>query len=49
LAITISTRATSPEVTNHFSPLIRHPPAAVVTAVVAIPFGSEPACASVTA
>ena len=47
-AITISTRATSPEVTNHFSPLIRHPPS-VGVAVVAIPLGSEPASASVTA
>ena len=48
LAITISTRATSPEVTNHFSPLIRQPPS-VATAVLAIPPGSEPASASVTA
>ena len=48
LATTISTRATSPEVTNHFSPLMRQP-ASVATAVVAIPLGSEPASASVTA
>ena len=48
LAMTIRTRATSPEVTNHFSPLIRHP-SPVETAVLAIPPGSEPASASVTA
>jgi acyl-CoA dehydrogenase len=40
--------ATSPEVTNHFSPSMRQPPSSGV-AVVAIPDGSEPASASVTA
>ena len=48
LAMTISTLATSPEVTNHFSPLMRQP-ASVATAVDAIPPGSDPASASVTA
>jgi len=44
VAMTTSTRATSPEVTNHFSPLIRQP-ASVLTAVVAIVLGSDPASA----
>lgn len=46
--MTTSTSATSPEVTNHFSPLIRKPPS-VRTALVSIPEGSEPAFRSVTA
>ena len=48
LAMTISTLATSPVVTNHFSPEIRKP-ASVRSATVLIPEGSEPASASVTA
>ena len=42
------TSATSPLVTNHFSPRIRQPPSDGV-ALVAIADGSEPASASVTA
>ena len=42
------TSATSPLVTNHFSPRIRQP-ASVRSAVVVMPDGSEPASASVTA
>ena len=42
------TSATSPLVTNHFSPRMRQPEP-VGVAVVAIPDGSEPACSSVTA
>ena len=42
-ATTTSTSATSPLVTNHFSPRIRQPPPGSGSAVVAIPDGSEPA------
>ena len=49
LAITMSTEATSPEVTNHFSPLSRKPPLPSLTATEAIREGSDPASASVTA
>ena len=42
------TAATSPKVTNHFSPLISQPPSTFV-AVLVIMLGSEPAPASVTA
>ena len=46
--MTMKTAAMSPVVTNHFSPLITQPPS-VLTAVVAMPDGSDPACSSVTA
>ena len=46
--IRMSKSATSPEVTNHFSAWIRQP-VAVRSAVAAIPPGSDPAPASVTA
>ena len=49
LAITMITEATSPEVTNHFSPLSRKPPAPSGSATALIREGSEPASASVTA
>ena len=47
--MTMMTAATSPEVTNHFSPLITKPPSSVRCAAVLMPDGSEPASASVTA
>jgi hypothetical protein len=46
--MTIRTWATSPEVTNHFSPFMRKPPE-VRSAVASIREGSEPAPTSVTA
>jgi hypothetical protein len=49
IATTMITSATSPLVTNHFSPLIRQPPPASGVADVSIADGSEPASASVTA
>ena len=49
-ATTIIAVATSPLVTNHFSPRMCQPaPPASGAAVVVIPDGSEPASASVTA
>ena len=48
-ATTMITSATSPLVTNHFSPRMRQPPPSSGSAVVAIADGSEPARASVTA
>ena len=47
-AITTSTVAMSPEVTNHFSALITKPPS-LLSAVASIREGSEPAPRSVTA
>ena len=47
-AMTMITLATSPEVTNHFSPSIAQP-ASVRVAVVAMVDGSEPESSSVTA
>ena len=49
IATTTITSATSPLVTNHFSPRIRQPPPSRGDAVVSIAEGSEPAFASVTA
>ena len=48
-ATTMITSATSPLVTNHFSPRIRHPPPSSGVADVSIADGSDPASASVTA
>ena len=48
LATTMCAAATSPVVTNHFSPLIRQPPA-ILAAVARISDGSDPANSSVTA
>jgi hypothetical protein len=47
--MTIRTEATSPEVTNHFSPLRTQPPLSEGTAVASMRLGSEPALRSVTA
>ncbi len=49
IATTMCAAATSPLVTNHFSPSRSQPPAPSGVAVVRMPEGSEPACSSVTA
>ena len=48
-AWTIRKSATSPTVTNHFSPVIRYPPSPSASATVSISEGSRPAFSSVTA